>query len=211
MHSLLHDIAYGFRSMRRNVVASTTAIVVLALGIGANAAVFSVVNKVLLEPLPYPAADRLVQIFCGSPMGPVLVTSVPKFVAWREQAGVLQHVAAFGSVEPLRISIGGTPQLTAGVRVSADYFAVFGVNTIVGRPFTHTEDHPGGPPVALISHGLWRRHFGSMPIAERTLVVENHAYEVIGVVAPSAPIDERVDVWLPLRADPASTDHASWV
>lgn len=211
MRSLLHDIIYGFRSMRRNVVSSTTAIVVLALGIGATTAVFSVVNRVLLEPLPYPAAHRLVQIFCGSPMGPVLVTSVPKFVAWREQRGVLQHVAAFGSVEPLRISIGGTPQLTAGIRVSADYFPVFGVDTIVGRAFTRTEDHPGGPPVALISHGMWRRHFGGNPFADRTLIVEDHAYEVIGVVSPGAPIDQRIDVWLPLRADVSSTDHANWL
>jgi ABC-type antimicrobial peptide transport system permease subunit len=168
MHSLLQDIAYGVRSMRRNLVVSTTAIVVLALGIGANAAVFSVVNRVLLEPLPYPGADRLVQIFCGSPMGQVLVTSVPKFVAWREQRGVLEHVAAFGSAEPLRVSIGGTPRLTAGVRVSADYFPVFGVNTIIGRPFTRNEDHPGGPPVALISQGFWRRHWpNGSPLRDR--------------------------------------------
>jgi len=95
------DLSYGLRSMRRAAVSSATAIVVLALGVGANAAVFSVINRVLLEPLPYPAPDRLVQVFCGSPMGSALAASVPKFVAWREQRAIFQHVVATSSVQPL--------------------------------------------------------------------------------------------------------------
>jgi hypothetical protein len=81
-----------------------------------------VLNKVLLEPLPYPSPDRLVQVFCGSPMGPVLAASIPKFVRWREQRGIFQHLAAFSSVEPLSVAIGGAPEPIAAVHVSADYF-----------------------------------------------------------------------------------------
>jgi putative ABC transport system permease protein len=203
------DLTYGLRSMRRAAVSSATAIVVLALGVGANAAVFSVINKVLLEPLPYPAPDRLVQVFCASPMGPALAASVPKFVAWREQRALFQHVAATSPVEPLSIAIGGAPEPMAAVRVSADYFPVFGIRTIVGRVLTEAEDVPGGPRRALISHRVWRQYFHGSALADRTLVVENDAYEVIGVVAPDAPVDDRIEIWLPLQANASSTDHTS--
>ena len=195
--------------MRRTVVSSATAIVVLALGVDANAAVVSVINKVLLEPLPYPAPDRLLQIFCASPMGPALAASVPKFVAWREQRAVFQHVAATSSVEPLSIPIGGAPEPVAAVHVSADYFPVFGIRTTVGRVLTQAEDVPGRQPRALIRHWLWRPYFAGSTLADRTLVVENEAYEVVRVVAPDAPVDDRIEVWLPLQANASSTDHTS--
>lgn len=108
-------------------------------------------------------------------MGPVLVTSVPKFVAWREQRDVLQHVAAFSSVEPVSIAIGGAPEPRPTVYVSADYFPVFGIQATVGRVLTSAEDVPGGRKGAVISHRVWRRHFTAAPLADRTLVVEKDA------------------------------------
>ena len=203
------DLTYGLRSISRTAMSSVTAVVVLALGVGANAAVFSVINKVLLEPLPYPSPDRLVQVFCGSPMGPVLAASIPKFVAWREQRGLFQHLAAFSSVEPLSVAIGGAPEPRAAVHVSAEYFPVFGIRTTLGRVLMSGEDVPGGPKRALISHRLWRRHFAGGALSDRTVVVERDAYEVIGVVAPDSPVDERIDMWLPLQANPSSSDHSS--
>ena len=208
---LLKDLRYGLRSMRRSGTSTMTAVVVLALAVGANTAVFSVVNKVLLEPLPFPAADRLVQVFCASPMGPVLVTSVPKFVAWRDQRAVLQHVAAFSSVEPVAVAVGGEPQLKGAIRVSADYFPVFGIRSAAGRVLTSADDTPGSPNTAVISYRLWRQLFASAALADRALVIDQAAYDVVGVVAPDAPVDGRIDVWLPLRADPSSTDHSSWL
>ena len=203
------DLTYGLRSMRRAAMSSAIAIVVLALGVGANAAVFSVINKVLLEPLPYPASDRLVQVFCDSPMGRVLVASVPKFVAWRDQRAVFQQVAAISSVEALSVGIGGAREPMATVHVSADYFSVFGIRTTEGRVMTRSEDALGSPKRALISDRVWRQHFGASALAGRTLVVDDEAYEVIGVVAPDAPVDDRIDIWLPLQANAASTDHTS--
>ena len=210
VRQLVRDITHGIRTMRGTAVSSATAVLVLALGVGANTAVFSVINKVLLEPLPYPAAERLVQVFSGSPMGNSLAASVPKFVAWREHRAVFQHIAAVSTVEPRSISIGGTREPRATVHVSADYFPVFGIRVTRGRVLTPEEDVPGGPKRALISHGLWRRYFAGAALTDRMLIVdENDAYEVVGVVAPDAPVDDRIEVWLPLQANASSTDHTS--
>ncbi len=208
------DLRSSWRSLRGGGGSSATAVAVLAIGIGANAAMFSVVNRVLLEPLPYPEPDRLVQLLVGSPMGNATLTSVPKYVAWRETRGAFRVIAAFGSIESVALGGGDRPELAAAMRVSADYRSVFGMRLVRGRTFTRAEDVPGGPRVALISVGSWRRRFGGDPtIVGRTLIVEQEAYELIGVVdpvpGPGAGASAEADVWLPLRADPNSLDHAS--
>ena len=124
---LLRDLGYALRTMRRNPGSAAIAVLVLAIGIGPTTAMFSVVDKVLLQPLPYPESDRLVQFIVASPMGNATLASVPKFIAWREGRGVFEHVAAFTAPEPIVLATGGPPELASGMQVSAGYFPVFGV------------------------------------------------------------------------------------
>jgi hypothetical protein len=114
-------------------------------------------------------------------------------------------------VEPVSVVIGAAPELRPSVHVSADYFSVFGITTSLGHVLTDTEDVSGGPKHALISDRLWRAHFGGVGLGGHTLVIDHAAYEVVGVVSPDAPVDPRIDVWLPLQADLASLDHSSWL
>jgi len=207
---LLRDLGYALRTMRRNPGSAAIAVLVLAIGIGPTTAMFSVVDKVLLQPLPYPESDRLVQFIVASPMGNATLASVPKFIAWREGRGVFEHVAAFTAPEPIVLATGGPPELASGMQVSAGYFPVFGVVTASGRLFSMADDLPRGPRVAVISHGFWQRRLGRDPAALGRLVqIDGTPHEVIGILAPNAPVDARTDVWMPLQADPDSLDHSS--
>jgi len=209
MSRLLGDLHYAARTLGRNPDFAVMAIAVLALGIGASTAIFSVVNKVLLEPLPYPDPDRLVQLMTTSPTGEQSVVSIPKFVNWRDQTTVFQDMAAYDIVG-LGINLTETeyPETLKAARVSADYFRLFGAQVAIGRTFSRHEDEPTGPHVAVIGYDLWRRRFGSNSnLAGRTISLEYSAYKVIGVLARGATLDPPADIWLPLQADPATEDH----
>lgn len=145
-------IHHGLRMLGRSPGFTATALAVIALGIGANSAVFSVVNAVLLKPLPYPEADRMVQVIVKSPGGMLALTSVLNFNVWRETTKAFDLIAAYD---------GGTAdgQLKAA-HVSADYFPLFGGQASIGRTFSADDDRPGGPRVAVLGDELWRRRFG---------------------------------------------------
>jgi predicted permease len=183
---------------------------VLALGIGANTAIFSVVNAVLLQPLPYPKADRLVQLMLNSPSWALGqksdAVSIPQFNAWRAEEGVFERVAAYERKSTaVNLTDGDRPDQVKALRVSAEYFALFGAAVRPGRVFSPEEDSPGGARVMVISDGLWRRRFGGNEgIIGKTLVVGAESWEVIGVLAPEFQAHVPVDMWLPLRADPNS-------
>ena len=161
-------------------------ILTLALGIGANTAIFSVVNKVLLEPLPYPDPDRLVQLMSESAVGNQPVVSIPKYIIWRDLTGVFQSIAAYDVGGPAVTLTGGDyPEAVRAGRVSADYFRLFGGRLEIGRTFSAQEDRPGGPRVAVISHRLWRARFHADPaLVGRNISLETEPYKVIGVLAP---------------------------
>lgn len=185
------------------------AIAVLALGIGAGTAIFSVVNQVLLEPLPYPDPDRLVQLMTTSPTGDQSVVSIPKFINWRDNDRVFQEMAAY-DVGGLGINLTESefPETLKAARVSADYFRLFGAKFAIGHGFSKKEDGPGGPYVAVISYGLWRGRFGTnATLVGRTISLDNEPYKVIGVLARGFTTDTMADIWLPLQADPSSEDH----
>jgi putative ABC transport system permease protein len=212
LRHLIQDLGYAFRTMRRNPLATATAMVVLAVGIGPNAAMFSVVNRVLLEPLPYPSPDRLLQIIVASPMGNATLTSAPKYITWRVDRGAFEHIAAFGSAEPILLSTDGPAEVALAMRVSAGYFPVFGIAPGLGRTFSDEDDVPRGPQLAVISEAFWQRRFGrDRAVVGRLIRVDGRPHEVIGVIAAGAPADPRADVWLPLQADPLSRDHSSWL
>jgi len=185
----------------------------IALGIGACTAIFSVVNKVLLEPLPYPAPDRLVQLMSVSEVGNQSVVSIPKYLIWRDRTHVFEELAAYDIDGPsVSLTQGDRPEPLQTARVSADYFRLFGAHMETGRTFDRLEDRGGGPHVAVISHALWHGRFGADPkLVGRNISIEQHDYRVIGVITPGFHMDPPADLWLPLRAEESAGDNMSRV
>ena len=206
------DLRHSLRLLRANAGFTATAVCALALGIGANTAIFSVVNAVLLRPLPYPEADRIVELMNSSPQGAFPAASVPKYNVWRRQTQVLEDVAAFDDGGPgMNLSGGDRPEQLKGIHVSYEFFRLFGARTLLGRTFTPQEDRPRGGSPLVLSNGLWRRRFGSDPaIVGKTLSLGGEAYTVIGVLASGFQFDPAPDLYLAFQADPNSTSQAHY-
>ncbi len=197
------DLRYGLRTMRRGPWFTAAAVVTLALGIGANTAIFSVVNAVLLRPLPYPNAGRLVSIkrvdSRGGNVGGTI--SYPTFTDFREQTPSLQHAAAY-SDSYAWLGGGGEPERIEGLYASAGLFPTLGVGPALGRAFTEEEDRAGAPLVAVISHGLWQRRFGSdRGVIGREILLDGDKTTVIGVMPAGFNFPaggEAMEFWVPL-------------
>ncbi len=213
METFLQNLRDGLRTLAKNPGFTIVAILTLALGIGANTAIFSVINAVLLQPLSYPNPDRLVELELSSPQGNGDITSIPKFNVWREQTQVFDSVAAYDFGGPgINLTGSDRPEQIKGIRVSADYFRVFGAPMEIGRTFSAEEDRPGGPAVAVISNGLWRSRFGGdSGIVNRTIDLGGEPYVVIGVLGPTFTSDPKSDIWLPLKPDPNSVDQGHYL
>lgn len=212
METLLGDLKHAFRMLRKSPGFAVTAILALALGIGANTAIFSVVNTVLLKPLPYPDADRIVVLMNSSPQGTFPAASVPKYNVWRRQTQVLQDVAAFDTGGPgLNVSGGDRPEQLKGIHVSHEFFRLFGANTILGRTFTPEEDRPRGGNVVVLSNGLWERRYASDPgIVGKTLSLGGELYTIIGVLQRDFTFESPADLYLAFQADPDSTNFGHY-
>jgi putative ABC transport system permease protein len=213
METLLQNLRYGLRTLAKSPGFTAIAILTLAIGIGPNTAIFSVVNAVLLQPLSYPNPDRLVELELSSPQGNGDITSIPKFMVWREQTQAFDSVAAYDFAGPgVNLTGGDRPEQVKGIHVSADYFRVFGAPMALGRTFTAEEDRPGGPAVAVISNGLWRSRYGGDPgIINRTIDLGGEPYTVIGVLGPTFARDTKNDIWVPLKPDPNSTNQGHYL
>ncbi len=207
------DLRQAFRAMRSSPGFTLTAIAALALGIGANTAIFSVVDAVLLRPLPYPNADRLVAVKRSFKTGTASSISIPKFAFWKEHNEVFQYLAAYDFGGPgLNLSTGSTPEQVDGIHVSHEFFDVFGGSPRIGRTFQASEDLPNGPAVAILSHKVWTRRFGSDPgMLGRQIELSGRPYTVIGVMPAGFTGPRDSDIWLPLQADPASTNQAHYL
>jgi len=168
---------------------------------------------VLLQPLAYPEPDRLVQLELSSPQGNGNITSIPKFIIWREQTQVFQDVAAYDLGGPgVNLTGGDRPEQLKGVHVSAEFFRLFGARVVAGRTFSAEEDRPGGPPLAVIAGGLWRRRFGSdLNLVGKSIDLGGEPFTVIGILDPTFTSDPPADIYLPLKADPNSTDQAHYL
>src|SRR5262249_45131135 len=158
----MSELRYAFRAVFKNPRFTLVAVAALALGVGANTAIFSVVNAVLLQPLPYPDSGRLVRL-CREFQGhPQCIVSIPKYMAW-SQADAFDAVALYEE-EGRGMTLGGErPEPVDAVHVSAGYFRVFGGTPALGRTFTPAEDAPGGPRVAVITHRVWTSRLGASP------------------------------------------------
>ncbi len=210
MEAFRKDLTHSLRMFARSRGFVAAAVAALALGIGANTAIFSLVSAVLLKPVPFADPDRLVLLMNTSPQGSGPNASPAKFQHWRQQTTVLQHVSAYRT-NVVNDSSGATPeQLTAG-EVSADYFRMTGAPLFRGRTFSAEEDRPGGEKVALLSHGFWQRRFGGDPdILGKTISLSGDPHVIIGIIAPAFNIEEfgdAPDVWVPFQIDPNTIDQ----
>ena len=162
METFWKDLKQAMRLLRQSPGFSITAIAALALGIGANTAIFSVVDTVLLKPLAFPDPERIVVLMNWSPQGSGPAASVPKYNIWRQQTQALEDVSAYDTGGPaLNLSGGDHPEQLKGIHVSYEFFHLFGAQPAIGRTFTAGEDRPRGGHVIVLSNGLWQRRFGS--------------------------------------------------
>ena len=214
MSSLLSDLRHSLRVLIANPGFTSVAVAALALGMGANTAIFSVVNAVLLAPLPYTNSDRIMRIqrsFKGSDGGGA--TSIPKFMAWKKANRTFQAMALYDFSGPgLNLGTGDRPQQIKGIHVSAEFFQVFGVSPSLGRTFLPQEDQPNGPKAAVLSNDLWRTRFGSDPsLVGRPILLGGDAYTVVGVLPATFHSDPPADVFIPMQADPNSTNQGHYL
>jgi predicted permease len=185
-----------------------TALTALALGIGANTAIFSVINTVLLKPLTYPEADRMVNFLAPSSEIASDLHNIPEFHFFQRQTKLFKEVAAFDNAGPgFSLTGGSQPEQVNGIHVTEGYFRMYGAPMAVGRTFTTHEDFPHGGNVVVLSYGLWQRRFGGdRGIVGKSISLGNQPYTVVGVVGKDFVGDVEADLWLPFQFDPASTD-----
>jgi putative ABC transport system permease protein len=206
METLVNDVRYSLRTLARNPSFTIVAVLALALGIGANTAIFSIIDAVLLRPLPYQEPEKLVKVWTnftgiGLPNDRNWV-SPPEFVDLRALNKSFSGVAAI-SGDSFNISTGGTPERVEGAQVSASFLDLLGVRPTTGRGFLPGEDQPGRDNVILLSHDLWQRRFGGDPaIVGRTITVNGRSYMVLGVLPPGFRYPAEAEVWTPLAITP---------
>ena len=208
LEAAAQDLRFALRQLRKSPGFSVTAIVTLALGIGATTAIFSVVKTVLLGPLPYKDPGRIVQVWTINPAndGEPLPSTAGDFAAWKARSGVFEDLApSYDSEQTLTGA--GSPQFLIGYAVSANYLRILGVQPKIGRLYTEEEDRPGGPKVALMSDHLWRTTFHSDPaIVDRAITLEGSSYTVVGVMPATFDYPTSVEVWTPAAMAPSAFD-----
>jgi putative ABC transport system permease protein len=208
MHGLssdLHDLRYAIRRLRNSPGFSAVAIATIALAIGANTAMFSFVNGVLLSPLPYPDPDRIVRVLERHPSGGVNGISTLNYLDWTNENAVFEYMAAEAGWRPT-LTGGAEPVAMRGARVSAHYFDIFGVKPALGRTFLSDDDQPGKDRVVLLSHALWESRFGSDPaMLGRTILLNGEPHTVVGVLPKGGPFDRAAaQIWKPLAFQPSN-------
>src|ERR1700692_1903969 len=201
MGDFRQDLRYSLRMLVASPAFTFTAIAAIALGIGANTAIFTVVNAVLLKPLSYPEPDRMVQFMNTFAQGNSPVGSPVNFNNWKAQTGVFQDVTAYDFGGPGFNLTGAVPEQVHGIHVSEAYFRLFGAPVILGRSFTPQEDSPNGGHAVVISYGFWQRNIGGTNVS-----LSNESYTIIGVLGKSFVTDPEADIWVPFQIDANSTN-----
>ena len=201
MESLLSDLKPTLRVFRRSPGFTVAAVATLALGIGANTAIFTVVNTVILHPLPYPESERIVNI-SHSDSGRL---NEPAFTYLEKNNFGLEDLTAYQAGAGMNLTGSDRPVLAKAIKASRNYFRLFGARPIVGRIFNAAEDRPRGPRVLVLSYGLWQGWFSGNPsVVGKTVVLGGAAHTVIGVLSPAFKPYPPADLWVPLQADPDS-------
>jgi len=201
MQTLWQDIRYGVRMLLKQPGFSLICIAALALSIGANTAIFSAANALLLRPLPVEDIDRLVVPVTlregFDPFGSPFL----EYAAYRDRAHFFSS-SGVATARSFNLTGRGEPERVRGATVTANYLSTLGIKPVLGRTFSADDDRPGGPPVALISYGLWQKHFGgNADVIRQSLNLDGRNYNIIGVMPPGFDLPGIADVWIPLQTD----------
>src|SRR5215210_1231778 len=215
LETLVADLRFGARALRRNPAFAAVAILTLALGIGANAAIFSVVNAVLLRPLAWADPDRAVMIWSKWTAFDKTWVADGEVLDYRRRSQTLAEIAAWDDGQ-INLTGDGEPERVPYGQVTSNLFSTLGVSPLRGRVFTAQEDLPNGPNLVVLGHGLWTRRYAADPsLIGKTIQLNGQPFEVIGVMPPDfvVPTDFQnpapTQLWTPLQIDPASTNHGS--
>ena len=209
METFFKDLKHSLRMFLRNPGFTATAVTALALGVGANTAIFSLVNRVLLTPFSYPDPERVVFFMNVSPQGSGPGASPAKFNFWKSQTRTIEKAAAW-RFTVANYTTGDVPEQIQQTPVTASFFDLLGANVLHGRVFTAEEDIPNGPNVAVLAYGFWQRRFGSDPNAVgRKMIMNGTPFEIVGVVGPNLKIevDDPPDVYVPFQIEPNSENQ----
>jgi len=205
---LWQDVRFGARQLWKSPGFTLSAVAALALGIGANTAIFSVVNTVLLKPLTYPDAGRMVNFLRPASVIANNLHNIPEFHFLQRQKDLFKEVVAFDNAGPgYNLTGGSRPEQVNGIHVTEGFFRLYGAPVLLGRTFTPQEDSPHGGNVVVLSYGLWQRRFGGdRAIVGKSISLGNQPYTVVGVIGKDFAADVRADLWLPFQFEPASKD-----
>ncbi len=210
METLLADVRHSLRVLIKGPGFTIVAVLALALGIGANTAIFSVIDRVLLAPLPFPDSERIMRVQRKFPNGNGSSVSIPKFMAWRK-SGAFQSMAAydFGSVS-LNLGTSDRPNPVNGTHVTADFFSVFGVTPLVGRRFFPEEDSPNAGKFTVLTFNMWKNRLGGdHDIVGKPITLNGEQYVVLGVLPEDYQPDPPTDLYFPAQFDPNSTNQGN--
>src|SRR5215216_3299987 len=207
METLLRDLRFGVRVLAKKPGFAALAVLALALGIGANSAIFSVVNAVLLRPLPFEGPDRLVWVWDTQPALETAPISLPDFLDWREQNQSFEYMSAFQAGR-MFFDRGDEPEDVEVALVTPDMFPLLKVSPALGRVFTEDETQPGRFRVALLSDRLWQRRFNSDPnVVGQTVQLSGFPYTIIGVMPAGFTYPRETELWRPLPLNKSETDR----
>jgi putative ABC transport system permease protein len=210
LETLIQDLRFGLRMLHKNPGFSLVAILTLALGIGANTAIFSVVNAVLLKPLPYPEPGQLAQLRIVRSGKPDTVIGSAAFVQVKAQSQSLARIAAYSGGDMTLTGAGSAEGIVAGA-VTADFFPLLGIQPALGRNFSQEEDTPNGPKAAILGHGLWQSRFGGAPnVLGRTITLNEQSYTVVGILPARFQYPEPFQLWIPLALSETSAALAGY-
>jgi putative ABC transport system permease protein len=199
--TFMQDIRFGLRMLRKNSGFTAVAVLTLALGIGANTAIFSAVNSVLLRPLPLKDAEQVVFVVSLREGFDPFGTSLLEYSAYKDRNHSLASIGLAG-IRSFNVTGQGEPERIQGAAILVNFLTTLGVQPVIGRSFTPEEDSPGGPAVAMVSHGLWQRRFGGDPnVLGRSLNLEGRRTTIIGVLPRAFDLPNEAEIWIPLQTN----------
>ncbi len=206
MQNLSRDLRLAFRALTKHPLFAALAVLTIALGIGANSAIFSVVNGVMLKPLPYQDANGLVMVWTAFPDNPKFPISIAEYLDYRTESDAMENVGAY-SIQPVTVTGSGMAERRQAAYTSRSLFDVLGVSASIGRTFSEDEDMPGGANVAILSHAYWQSHYGGEPgvVGTQTVMVADTPFDIIGVM----PVDFEPPINAPAFYLPAPFDRST--
>jgi len=206
----MNDLKFAFRQLLKNPGFTAVAVLTLALGIGANTAIFSVINAVVLRPPPFQEPERLVFVSEKSKDMDNMSVAYPNFLDWQRQQEGFSSLTAFRT-EEWNLTGDGHPERVTGLQVSAGFFPTLGVQPLRGRVFTSDEDKVGGERVVVLAEGIWRRRFGGDPsVLNRTVTLNGEPYTVVGILPAGFQFPRRVELWTPIGHKADWTEERGW-